>query len=294
MRSSSPSQSAEAATRAVPTPYFASVESGDALASAIAMLKVDGGARLLQHYKKGVSPAATFNEKYLANRIGGFCTGYVNPPVLQHRQAGRHESVAEGDGKLAIMKERIDIMARRCTPLAEIGEAAWRSHNRRLARELAGPNSPFAHERLTSEEGQPLSEEELEEVRRRVREALDAYGPVTLEWKGSTLLELAKLNKNTGGIAWPENEDVAGIATSIAACYSGQPCGPDSLAALGICVGTGGRDCGEDLVQSALLVLPNAADRKKAVEFARELAAAIQSRNWQALGLELVPAARRQ
>ena len=176
-------------------------------------------------------------------------------------------------------------MTRRCAPLAEVGDAAWRIDGVRISREIDGPQSPFTRGLATSINGVPLSALELDQAKGRVRDSLDKFGPVALEWSDTSLYDLTALYQGANNLAWPKDEEVALAAARIVPCYAGQPCDQDSLPVLGVCVGTSGRDCQENLIQSALALLPNAAKRDEAQAFAQKLLRAIQSKDWQALGL---------
>jgi hypothetical protein len=242
---------------------------------------------VLAIYKRGLPPGAAWEDKYLAAFVGRACAGYANPTSI------RGGGAADGDAKRAIMTSRIGLMTERCSLLSEIGAEQWHIQNLRLARELNGADSPFSIQRLISTEETPLDGERLASAKRGVVQALDGYGTVALDWESNSVIAaMATLHRANASESktrpddFPSNPDVQTIAAQIAPCFDSQPCGNDSLYTLGICVGTGGRDCENDLVTSALDELERPEDKEQALRLAKAIALAVQTRNWQQLGLD--------
>lgn len=276
----SSSSSADAASRSS-APPLEPFRAGS-FALELASLKTSDGQRLLAYYQRGLAPSATVEEKFMAMEVIMACNGYANPKVLTHQAFAARPVTAEG----SIVEQRREVLEDRCAPLDTVGREAWRAATERLSAELTALDSPFRPIRLTSEEGEPVSAEELEQARQQLRNQFDRYGPAVLDWSGGELLELFKIDKNRPGrMDFDEDMEVAGVALGIAPCMANQPCDSNSLSALGLCVGLGGHDCGDSVDATLLAQLPDAESRARAQRLANELLAAIGSRNWERLGL---------
>jgi len=255
----------------------------------LAEIQTAHGQRLLALYKAGIAHGATPERKYIAMQITLACSGYVNPPTLARRIADAMSQLPAGSPQREIMEDRLDVLATRCAPLDSVGKDTWHAELRRLSSDLAAAESPFTPIPLVNQDGTPASDEQLSRARQQVREALDAYGPLALNWFGGNLVRVANSAKvqpgqiDFGGADAPS--PAVGVALAIAPCLAGQPCDSNSLFAMGMCVGSGGVDCGESLEASLLSHLPDDAARARANLLASQIVAAIAARDWTRLGL---------
>jgi hypothetical protein len=255
----------------------------------LAEIQTADGQRLLALYKAGIDQAATAEQKYIAMQITMACNGYVNPRTLTRQSADAMSQLPAGDPRRATMEDKLDELANRCAPLATIGREAWHAETLLLGASLSAAGSPFAPISLTNQDGTSASDEQLDQARQQIRNTLDAYGPLSLNWVASGLLGLAASGQgqpgqiNLGGAGTPSF--AAAVAMAIAPCLAGQACDSNSLFGMGMCVGSGGVECGDSVEASMLSELPDDESRNRANLLANEVLGAIAARDWGRLGL---------
>jgi hypothetical protein len=261
----------------------------DAFLGELAEIQTADGQRLLALYKAAIDHDATLEQKYIAMEITMACNGYVNPRTLTRQAAEAMSQLPVGAPQRAIMEDRLDGLANRCAQLDGIGREALHAETLRLSTALSALDSPFAPIQLTNPDGTRASAEQLAQARQQTREALDAYGPVALNWVRSSLIGLATSDQDQpdridfGGVGQPS--PAAAVALAIAPCLAGQPCDSNTLSAMGMCVGSGGADCGDSVEASLLSQLPDDAARAHAKVLASQIVGAIAARDWTRLGL---------
>ena len=270
-------------------PRPVSLESVGAFQIELPNLQTANGRHLLALYRAGIDPKATLEQKYLAMQVIMACNGYANPRILTRQRAVALSQLPADSPKRAIMEERLDVLADRCSPLEEVGQSTWRASTERLSRDLAAPDSLFAPVQLNNQDGSPATEVELTQARQEARAALETYGPVALNWVSNSLFALAQAVKDQPGrLDYGLDAGVAksaAVAAAILPCVAGQPCGSDSLNVLSLCVGSGGVECEDSLEASMFEYLPDDASRARAKAIASDIVSAVAARDWARLGL---------
>lgn len=239
---------------------------------------------LKRYFDDGMRSGASVEAQYLASMVFQFCAGHVNPRIFTYGRDFRNKGTTRPEDLEAwTLSASIEKMGTRCDGLSEIGVDGWRRAGARFAKTVYAADSPFAREQLPASSGEVARDESRE----RIRQALERYGAAALDWKGADLLELASQEKGRAGrLQFEAYGDVEAVAVLLAPCFASQPCGEDTLKALGLCISSGGKDCKGDVVASTLNHFEKPQDRERARKLAQEIALAIQSLDWRRLGLD--------